>query len=210
MKAMNVNKLTKAGCKFIFLVADWFALMNNKMDGDLNKIKIVGQYLVEVWKAIGMDLTNVEFLWTSDIINKNSNDYWLLVLDIARRFLVQRIVKCTPIMGKKKKEELSASQIFYPCMQCADIFFLKADICQLGMDQRKVNMLAREYCDVCEPKKNLNLLFYHIICLLDLLEKKCQKVIQIRLFLWMIQNKMLIKKLKLLFVKKEMLLKIHL
>ena len=30
-------------------------------------------------------------------------------------------------------------------MQCADVFFLKADICQLGMDQRKVNMLAREY-----------------------------------------------------------------
>ena len=25
------------------------------------------------------------------------------------------------------------------------MFFLKADICQLGMDQRKVNMLAREY-----------------------------------------------------------------
>ena len=31
-------------------------------------------------------------------------------------------------------------------MQCADIFFLKADICQLGEDQRKVNMLARDYC----------------------------------------------------------------
>jgi len=29
-------------------------------------------------------------------------------------------------------------------MQCADIFYLKADICQLGMDQRKVNVLARE------------------------------------------------------------------
>ena len=25
------------------------------------------------------------------------------------------------------------------------MFFLKADICQLGIDQRKVNMLAREY-----------------------------------------------------------------
>ncbi len=25
------------------------------------------------------------------------------------------------------------------CLQCADIFFLKADICQLGMDQRKVH-----------------------------------------------------------------------
>jgi len=30
-------------------------------------------------------------------------------------------------------------------MQCADVFFLNANICQLGMDQRKVNMLAREY-----------------------------------------------------------------
>ena len=29
-------------------------------------------------------------------------------------------------------------------MQCADIFELKADIVQLGMDQRKVNVLARE------------------------------------------------------------------
>lgn len=37
-------------------------------------------------------------------------------------------------------------------MQCADIFFLKADICQLGMDQRKVNVLAREYCDMIGRK----------------------------------------------------------
>jgi tyrosyl-tRNA synthetase len=29
---------------------------------------------------------------------------------------------------------------------------LQADICQLGMDQRKVNMLAREYCDAASPK----------------------------------------------------------
>ena len=35
----------------------------------------------------------------------------------------------------------------YPCMQAADVFYLGADICQLGMDQRKVNMLAREYLD---------------------------------------------------------------
>ena len=28
---MNVNKCTKAGGTFIFWVADWFALMNDKM-----------------------------------------------------------------------------------------------------------------------------------------------------------------------------------
>lgn len=157
MKAINVNKLTKAGCKFIFLVADWFALMNNKMDGDLDKIKVVGEYLIEVWKATGMDLKNVEFVWSSEIINKESNRYWLMVLDIARKFNVPRIVRCSQIMGRENQQDLSSAQIFYPCMQCADIFFLKADICQLGMDQRKVNMLAREYVDeVKKDKKNKN------------------------------------------------------
>ncbi len=33
-------------------------------------------------------------------------------------------------------------------MQCADIFFLKADICQLGMDQRKARARARLHANV--------------------------------------------------------------
>ena len=35
---------------------------------------------------------------------------------------------CVPIrqiMGRSENDELSASQVFYPCMQAADIFFLK-------------------------------------------------------------------------------------
>ncbi|KAF5779777.1 putative tyrosine--tRNA ligase [Helianthus annuus] len=61
-------------------------------------------------------------------------------------------MRCCQIMGRNEQDELTATQIFYPCMQCADIFFLKADICQLGMDQRKVNVLAREYCDDIKRK----------------------------------------------------------
>lgn len=37
--------------------------------------------------------------------------------------------------------------MIYPCMQCTDIFFLDVDVCQLGIDQRKVNMLAIEMAD---------------------------------------------------------------
>lgn len=48
LKAINVNRLTKAGCVFKFWVADWFALLNNKMGGDLKKIRTVGQYMIEV------------------------------------------------------------------------------------------------------------------------------------------------------------------
>mmetsp|Transcript_10198 Transcript_10198/g.10084 ORF Transcript_10198/g.10084 Transcript_10198/m.10084 type:complete len:219 (+) Transcript_10198:527-1183(+) len=70
-----------------------------------------------------------------------------MVMDISTRFTLNRIKKCTQIMGRDDEYELSASQIFYPCMQATDIFFLKADVCQLGTDQRKVNMLAVEYAE---------------------------------------------------------------
>lgn len=33
--------------------------------------------------------------------------------------------RCSQIMGRSEQDELTAAQIFYPCMQCADIFFLK-------------------------------------------------------------------------------------
>ena len=40
----------------------------------------------------------------------------------------------------------------------------KADICQLGMDQRKVNMLAREYCDNLRKKYKPIILSHRILC----------------------------------------------
>ena len=128
LRAINVNKLTKAGCLFKFWVADWFAQLNNKMDGDLNKIKIVGQYMIEIWKAVGMDMRNVRFLWASDEINSYSDEYWSTVMDIARVNNLPRIKRCCTIMGREDSEAMPASQIFYPCMQCADVFFFFFDI----------------------------------------------------------------------------------
>jgi tyrosyl-tRNA synthetase len=49
------------------------------------------------------------------------------VMDIAIKFNLTRIMRCTQIMGRTDSD-LQASQIFYPCMQCADIFFLKVCI----------------------------------------------------------------------------------
>lgn len=142
LRSINVNKMIKAGVKFKMLAADWHALANNKLGGDLEKIQKAGDYMIEVWKTCGMDLDNIEFVRSSDIVNDPG--YWRSVLNIARANTVTRIIRCAQIMGRSEKETLSAAQIFYPCMQAADIFYLKADITQLGMDQRKVNVLARE------------------------------------------------------------------
>ncbi|XP_029123108.1 tyrosine--tRNA ligase 1, cytoplasmic isoform X2 [Elaeis guineensis] len=163
LKTINVNKLTSAGCTVKIWIADWFAQLNNKMGGDLKKIQTVGRYLIEIWKAVGMNLDRVEFLWSSDEINSRAHEYWPLVMDIARRNTLPRIIRCSQIMGRSEQDELTAAQIFYPCMQCADIFFLKADICQLGMDQRKVNVLAREYCDDIKRKNKPIILSHHML-----------------------------------------------
>src|SRR5210317_129231 len=159
---MNVNKCTKAGGTFIFWVADWFALMNDKMGGDLDKIRTVGLYLIEVWKAAGMNLSNVVFKWASEEITQHAHVYWPIMLDVARRFNVTRIKKCCQIMGRLEGS-LTAAQVLYLLMQCSDVFFLRADVCQLGVDQRKVNMLAREYCDAAKRRYKPVILSHHML-----------------------------------------------
>lgn len=167
LRAHNVNKFTNANIKFKFWVADWFALMNLKLGGDLKKIQNAGKLMIETWKASGMNLDNVEFIWSSDEINRRSDEYWKLVLDIATKFNLTRIKKCTQIMGRDESDDLAASQIFYPVMQAADVFFLNVDICSLGMDQRKVNMLCREYSKKAKRKFAPVIVSHHMVMGLD-------------------------------------------
>ncbi|KAK9901335.1 hypothetical protein WJX75_007238 [Coccomyxa subellipsoidea] len=154
MKALNVNKLTRCGVIFKFWVADIFAQMNNKLGGDIEKIRTTGRYFVEIWKAIGMQGIGekVLFLNASEEIAKHAREYNDIMMDVMDSFTQDRILRCTQIMGRSETDDLSPAQIVYPCMQCTDIFFLKADICQLGLDQRKVNVLAREYCTKIKRK----------------------------------------------------------
>lgn len=140
-RALNIKDLLKAGVKFKLWLADWFAWINNKMGGDLDAIKKVGKYFVEVWKASGIKGKNVEYIWASESMD---SDYWKGVIRIAKKTSVSRATRALTIMGRKKGEMKEVAQYFYPMMQCNDIFHLKADICQLGFDQRRVNMLARE------------------------------------------------------------------
>lgn len=142
LRAININKITSTGIKFKMLVADWHAMANKKMGADFEKIQTVGRYFIEVWKACGMDINKVEFIWASDLV-KDPN-YWKLVLQIAGTNSYKRFIRTAEIMGRAEDENLTGAQIIYSCMQTADIFTLGAKITQLGMDQRKVNVLARE------------------------------------------------------------------
>ncbi len=143
LRAITVNKLTSLGIKFKFWVADYFGMLNNKYGGDLEKIQTVGEYAIEVWKSCGMDLKNVEFVWTSKFYEEHP-EYWETVMKLAMNATVSRVLKCGQIMGREESTSNPAAQVLYPLMQAADIHHLNADIAQLGLDQRKVNMLARD------------------------------------------------------------------
>ncbi|MFQ6095191.1 MAG: tyrosine--tRNA ligase [Candidatus Bathyarchaeia archaeon] len=140
-RAINLEDLLEAGVKFKLWLADWFAWINNKMGGDLEKIRLVGEYFTEVWKAAGVDMDKVEVLWASENMDR---EYWKRVILIAKNTTLTRMFRCLTIMGRKKGELQETSQLFYPAMQVSDIFQLECDICQLGLDQRRANILARE------------------------------------------------------------------
>ena len=142
LRPIKLQDLLDAGCRFKLLLADWHAMINNKMGGDLEKIRRVGEYLLEVWKAAGIDLNRVEVVWASDLAS--DPDYWKLVIRVAKSVTIKRILRALPIMGRLAGELEEAAQIFYPAMQVSDIFYMGIDICQLGLDQRRANILARE------------------------------------------------------------------
>ncbi|MBU1016643.1 MAG: tyrosine--tRNA ligase [Patescibacteria group bacterium] len=151
LRAINVKKLLETGIYLKLFLADYFAYINNKVGADMEKIQKVGDYFVEVWKASGVDIRKIEIIWASDLMN--SLEYWDRVLTVARHLTLNRTFKSLTIAGRSQKDNLSTAQLFYPAMQVADIFELDVDICQLGMDQRRANMLAREISDKLNWKK---------------------------------------------------------
>jgi tyrosyl-tRNA synthetase len=151
LRPILVDDMLKAGVRMRLWVADWFAWVNNKMGGDLAKIQEVGRYFVEVWKTAGVDMSKVEVLWTSDAAS--NDEYWKKVVTVAQNSTLARAQRALTIAGRTTKETIQTAQLFYPMMQVADIFWLDVDICQLGLDQRRANILAREIADKLRWKK---------------------------------------------------------
>ncbi len=142
LRAKNIKTMLSIGIRFNLYIADYFALINNKMNGDIEKIRTVGRYFVEVWKAAGVDTRKVNIIWAKELMS--TLDYWDTFIRVGKAVTLDRSKRATTIMGRKEGELIDTASVFYPIMQVTDIFKMDIDICQLGMDQRKANILARE------------------------------------------------------------------
>ncbi|MEX0920564.1 MAG: tyrosine--tRNA ligase [Candidatus Pacearchaeota archaeon] len=169
LRATNLKNMLKTGIKFKLYLADYFGFINNKLGGDLEKIQLAGKYFIEVWKACGIDTKKVEIIWASELMDNIK--YWDRVFRVAKSTSINRTKKSLTIAGRKEGDTLSTAQLFYPSMQVADIFEMDLDICQLGMDQRRANMLARDIAGKHGWKKPVAI-HHHILLGLQGLQKK--------------------------------------
>jgi len=135
-----LDRLRQAGVETTLFLADFHSQINNKMGGDLDKIRAIAkEYYIPAFKSLGLEDT--KFVLASDIYDK---DYWALVLRIAQRTTLARGLRTMTVLGRLESELQSVAQLIYAPMQAADIFWLKASIAHAGIDQRKAHMLARE------------------------------------------------------------------
>jgi tyrosyl-tRNA synthetase len=164
--------MLKAGIKFKLYLADYFAFLNNKLCGDLEKIRKAGQYFVEVWRACGIDTKKVEIIWAKDLMD--GLKYWDRMMRVSKETTFNRAKRAVTIMGRQEGEKLSMGQYMYPEMQVADIFEMDIDICQLGMDQRRAHVLAREIADKYKWRKPVAI-HHHILLGLQGMQKRRTK-----------------------------------
>jgi len=140
--AYKMKDFVEAGIHFKAFLATWHAWLNNKLGGDLTLIRQAADLFRHSWLALGVPGDKVEFIY-SDELYKNI-DYWAKTVIIAKNLTLARTTRTLEISGRKEGDAHYVSDYLYTPMQVADIFQLKVKICQLGMDQRKANMVGRE------------------------------------------------------------------
>ena len=139
----KIKDFLDCGFQFTILLADWHAYINDKLDGDIEKIRLCGKYMEDCFTAMGIEKNKVRYLYASDYVNDPK--YWELVLRTAKSSSVARIKRAMDIMGRGEEEaDKDLSKLFYPAMQVSDIFYLNVDVAYGGMDQRHAHMLARD------------------------------------------------------------------
>lgn len=139
--AVTVQKLKtlqNLGFKIKILLADYHAFLNGK--GSLEEIKDIAEYNMKCFKALGLDDTT-EFILGSSF--QLDSDYADKVYQLATMTTLKRAKRSMDQVSRHDDNPKVAS-VIYPIMQTVDMAALDVDVALGGMEQRKIQMLARE------------------------------------------------------------------
>ncbi len=141
--ADKITDFVEAGVDMKILLADWHAQINDKLGGDLQKIKVCGEYMKHCFAALGVPVAKLEFIFASDYVNDPK--YWAAVIAVSKSTSMARMRRAMDIMGRSAEDaDKDMSKFLYPAMQVADIFHFDLDLAYGGLDQRHAHMLCRD------------------------------------------------------------------
>ncbi len=158
INGFKVNDLTNAGFKTQIFLADWHSVINNKLEGDWERINRASKYYEEAFKFF---CPGARIIRGSELYSGN-DEYWKDVVTFSKNITLSRAARCLTILGRTEKDTLDLAQYFYPSMQAVDMKHLKVDLAHAGMDQRKIHMVAREVFPKMKLKKPVAL-HHHLI-----------------------------------------------
>lgn len=140
--AYKMKDFVEAGIRFKAYLSTWHAWLNNKLGGDLVTIRKAADLFRHSWMALGVPRGEVEYVYSDELYDDLS--YWKKTITIAKNLSLARTRRTLEIAGRKETDANRVSDFLYTPMQVADIFHLGVKICQLGIDQRNANVVARE------------------------------------------------------------------
>lgn len=135
---MKLKQLQKMGFHIKILLADYHAYLNGK--GNLEDIKFTAEYNKKCFQALGLD-SETEYVLGSSY--QTEPEYTNNVYQLATLTTLKRAKRSMDQVSRHDDNPKVASTI-YPLMQTADMAYLKTDVALGGMEQRKIQMLARE------------------------------------------------------------------
>ena len=139
--AVTVQKLKtlqKLGFKIKILLADYHAFLNGK--GTVEEIAETAEYNKKCFEALGLDETT-EFVYGSSF--QLGPEYTTKVYQLATMTTLKRAKRSMDQVSRHDDNPKVAS-VIYPIMQTVDMAALEVDVALGGMEQRKIQMLARE------------------------------------------------------------------
>jgi len=150
----KVADFLQAGVKCTLFLADFHSYLNNKLDGDWEKIRkategYFKEALIASLKCFHVDVDkeirkgNLSFV-TGQNLYKDNLIHWETFMEVGKNITLSRNLRSISIMGKKQGHSVDMATLFYPPLQVADIFTLSVNLAHAGIDQRKAHVIARE------------------------------------------------------------------
>lgn len=149
MCMQKVRDLQRAGVECTIFLADWHTWINDKLGGDRDVIKkiAVGYFkegLSASLSALGGNPEAINWVMGSDLYENPQNRFWDTFIEVSKNTTMARVMRSISIMGRTEGDGIDFAKLIYPPMQVADVFTLRANFAQGGMDQRKAHVIARD------------------------------------------------------------------